>query len=114
MKTSLVITLAILSILLVACGSTSTIPFGRPGASVSTLQGEWTFNFFGGDVDPYRSGLGDQTLTERRRLLIEAFFRKNPQVAPPNCTYGIELLYGQDGLGYSWVVFKCKTQKAGL
>lgn len=110
MKTSVFITLAILSILLVACGSTSTIPFGRPGASVTTREGEWTFHFFGDDVDPLRSGMGNQTLTERRRLLIEEYFRKNPHILPPNCTHGIELLRGREGMGYSWVVFKCKTQ----
>lgn len=110
MKTLVIITLGIVATLLVACGSTSSIPFGRPGASVSDIQGEWIFHFFGDDVDPLRAGMGDQTLTERRRLLIEEYFRKNPHIAPPNCTHGIELLNGRDGMGYSWVVFKCKIQ----
>jgi len=110
MRTSVIITFVIFATLLVACGSTPKIPFGHSGAAVSVINGELTFNFFGDDVDPFRSGMGDQTLTERRRLLIEEYFRKNPQIAPPNCTHGVALLNGQEGMSYSWVAFRCKAQ----
>lgn len=109
MKVAKYFLLTCLFLLISACGSTSSIPFGKAGSSVSVIQGELVFYFFCNDVDPWCSGHGDQTLTERRRALIEKYFAEHPQIIPTNCMKGVVLLHGQEGMGYSWVAFKCNN-----
>ena len=99
--------LALLPLLMVACGSTSKIPYGQPGASVKIIDGELYFFFFRPDVDPITSA--GRELSSNRRIAIEKYFQDHPEIAPPNCANGIELLGGGDTVnGYSSAKFRCK------
>jgi len=95
---------------MVACGSTSLVPYGQPRASVKVINGELTFFFYRTDVGVEPLGLAEKSKSkEARRIAIEHFFQKYPQISPPGCTNGIELLdTGDTEGGGAIATFKCK------